>query len=271
MSDDNLSWPSSSAIRLTLKEIMGELGYDAIKEGRSCFDSRNCFVYVKKGVELTQETALQAAKDFEKAREMVQDRKYQNFDKRYNDASDDFNKVYAVVETGGTHGYTEEINRDKYDEVALKVIAFTADHRVGREHTFRALIIDKEKMLNDKRQFVTMLIPKDMIGTVVGKGGDNIKRLSQKYGKTFNVLDADKVKEIEKAVDDYVKNAEAKSDGKPVSTIELGQYISETYKGSKEAKYVKRQALLKLEKQKNNKGNNKTNGSVLVAKNMGRD
>lgn len=250
LDNDNLVWPNSSATSVVLKEIMEELGYEAIHKGRSCFESRNSFVYVKPDTELTKEVAEQAEEDFNKALAMQEERKCVNFDKLYSEQSDDFNKVYSVVETGGAHGFKEKINYDNYDVVASVKIANTADRRQGKDHTYLELVIDKEKMKNDKRQMVALLVPNVLLGSVIGKGGGNIKNLGQRYGKLFNVLDKDKVVAIRKQIDEYVKSEEAKNSGKSFSTIELGKYISETYKNSKEAKFVQRSVLLEANKRK---------------------
>jgi hypothetical protein len=160
-----------------------EMGYTTENHGSSCFMSRRSIsVFSKEGQD---EQSLEA--DIERARKEVVKDKQKAFDEYFAKESADSQKVYAVVRTGYDYALTRERDPEKYDVVASRICAYTQDYRDGRDHTYQELMIDKEAMKKDKRREITLYVPKDLIGHVVGKGGTNIKNLGQKYGKFFKV------------------------------------------------------------------------------------
>ncbi len=183
---NNLSWPTIKATETQKANALASLGYDVEHVGRSGFESRNIYKIMTKDRILTQDVLQKMNKDIAKANEMVFREKNLEFDRCFDEASKDEGKCYAVLETGGSY-YRERTPTSKYKEIASTRIANTKDHRRGIDHTYITLYFDEEKLKNDKRKFIKLYVPKDMIGLVIGSRGANIKELQQKYNKKFVV------------------------------------------------------------------------------------
>lgn len=183
---NNLSWPTIKATETQKANALASLGYDVEHVGRSGFESRNIYKIMTKDRILTQDVLQEMNKDIAKANEMVWREKNLEFDRCFDEASKDEGKCYAVLETGGSY-YRERTPTSKYKEIASTRIANTKDHRRGIDHTYVTLYFDEEKLKNDKRKFIKLYVPKDMIGLVIGSRGANIKELQQKYNKKFVV------------------------------------------------------------------------------------
>lgn len=184
---DKLRWPSFSGTQKDLAKKMEEKGFIVEHLGRSCFESRNIYVIQKVG-DITSEAVQEIKEALDLALKEKKKEKEAAFDKIFEDTSIDTNKTYSLVETGGEH-HQEFTPGDKYDIIASDIIAFTQDSRQGRYHTELTLFINRERMKKDPRKFITLEVPKKIIGRVIGKGGSNIKALGQTYGKHFKVVE----------------------------------------------------------------------------------
>lgn len=178
-------WPRFSATQKALAKELETMGYDVEHSGNSGFAIRNSFVVYTKDRKMSLEVFQKINADITEAKKIEQV-KIKAFDEYFDLCSSDAGKVYAVVETGYDY-YRSRTADDKYETIASEVTAFTQDDRRGIEHTRATLMFHKERMKKDKRRVITLYVRKDMIGHIIGKGGQNIKALQQKYGKRFEV------------------------------------------------------------------------------------
>lgn len=198
LTQNDLSWPSINATNTILKEELEQLGYVLEHQGRSGFASRNSYeIRTKDGI-ITPETVAQIKNDLEQAKLAIRKKKLAAFDAYFDEQSTDKAKVYSLVETGYDYDLTRIIDEDKYERIAQIRVSCTADHRRNYDHTYLELLIHKERIKEDKRKFIVLEVPKEMIGKIIGKGGSNIKALQQKFGKRFNVVQDPKEIEAEK-------------------------------------------------------------------------
>ncbi|MBQ7659614.1 MAG: KH domain-containing protein [Alphaproteobacteria bacterium] len=190
-----IGWLSISATSKNLAAKMEALGYVLEHSGRSGFESRNSYTIRTKDGILTPEIYQKMQQDLQACKDELAKEKLIAFDIYFDEQSSDSNKVYALVETGYDYHRTRTVDDEKYYTVAQMRTACTADYRQGFDHTYLNLMINKERMKQDKRNFIVLEVPQDMIGMVVGKGGRNIKELEQKFGKKFKVVQSSKEKE----------------------------------------------------------------------------
>lgn len=188
LAQDSLRWPSFSALDKELAAKLEEHGYICRKVGRSGFDSRNRFNVMTQDGKLTSEVLEWLKQEVNNCRKILAEEKICAFDQYFDEQSPDKNKVYSVVENGNDFYLTRTQDSEKYDTIASDIVAFTADHRRNVGHTYKELLIHKERIKTDKRHVITFEVPQKMIGRIIGKGGANIKALGQKYGKHFKVI-----------------------------------------------------------------------------------
>ena len=96
--------------------------------------------------------------------------------------------IVATMKIGGMEKYKYIPDTDRFMVIASTIEAYTRDHRQNRDHTYKKVIIDLEaiKQLKKKRKKVlTMHIPDDMKGIVIGKRGRNIKQLTKELEVDF--------------------------------------------------------------------------------------
>lgn len=65
-------------------------------------------------------------------------------------------------------------------------IANTQDHRRNLSHTYRYALLNMAAIKNMKS--ITLKIPDNMKGLVIGKGGQNIKRISEQLGIQIKIV-----------------------------------------------------------------------------------
>lgn len=193
-----IDWPVINATSKQLAAKMEARGYELEHRGRSGFESRNSIVIKTKDGILTPEIAQKIQQDLEQAKQECKQDKIKAFDKYFDEQSTDSSKVFALVETGYDYDLTRLMDEEKYEQVAKIRIGCTKDHRQGYDHMYLELLINKERIKEDKRKFIILPVPKEMIGKIIGKGGSNIKALQQKFGKRFNVVQDPKEIEAEK-------------------------------------------------------------------------
>lgn len=181
----HLSWPSINGREVDIADKMRQRGFYVEKVGRSGFASRNSFIIKTKNEILNDDSLAVINQAIHELNAEKEKRKEDNFVRQFAENSPDPNKTYAVVSVGGT----EDNLRipDGYSQIADVRTACTQDHRQGHTHTYAVLFIHDEAMMKDKRKQLTLYVPKDMIGLVIGKGGSKIKELGKKYNKFFKI------------------------------------------------------------------------------------
>ena len=183
---DNLYWPTIAGDEQLFAQILEDKGYVAEYSGRSGFARRNSYVIKTKDGMLSPEAVENVRQGIQQAKQELAKKKSKEFDEYFDKESVDENKTYAVVLTGYNYYLAREPD-DKYIAIASDVISFTRDYRRGFDHTSMTLMINKDRMAADKRQFITLRVPKKLMGMVIGKGGKNIKELQERFGKRFAV------------------------------------------------------------------------------------
>ena len=194
LTQDKLRWPCINATETILKDELEKKGYVLEYQGRSGIARKNNYEIKTEDGIISPDVVEQIKKDLEQAKISVENIKKQNFDSYFDEQSTDKAKVYAVVETGYDYDQTRVVDSDKYESVAKMRIACTSDYRYGRDHTYAELLINKERINKDPREFIVLEVPKDMIGLVIGKGGSNIKAMQQKFSKGGSNIKAEQQK-----------------------------------------------------------------------------
>lgn len=181
----SLSWPSINGREVDMVDKLQQRGFYVEKIGRSGFANRNSFVIKTKEGILDDDSLAVINQAINELKAEKEKQKENNFIRQFAENSPDPNKTYAVVSIGGT----EDNLRipDGYSQIADVRTACTQDHRQGHTHTYAVLFIHDETMMKDKRRQLTLYVPKDMIGLVIGKGGSKIKELGKKYNKFFKI------------------------------------------------------------------------------------
>lgn len=181
----SLSWPSINGREVDMADKLQQRGFYVEKIGRSGFANRNSFVIKTKDNVLNDDSLKIINSAIDEIKAEKEKWKEDNFVRQFAENSPDPNKTYAVVSVGGT----EDNLRipQGYSQIADVRTACTQDHRQGHTHTYAVLFIHDETMMKDKRRQLTLYVPKDMIGLVIGKGGSKIKELGKKYNKFFKI------------------------------------------------------------------------------------
>ena len=181
----SLSWPSINGREVDMADKLQQRGFYVEKIGRSGFANRNSFVIKTKEGILDDDSLAVINQAINELKAEKEKQKENNFIRQFAENSPDPNKTYAVVSIGGT----EDNLRIPagYSQIADVRTACTQDHRQGHTHTYAVLFIHDETMMKDKRRQLTLYVPKDMIGLVIGKGGSKIKELGKKYNKFFKI------------------------------------------------------------------------------------
>lgn len=193
-----INWCKISATNHALANKMSALGYNVEHYGRSGFESRNVYIIKTKDDVLTPEIYQKMQQDLQNSQNELNNEKKEAFDIYFDENSPDSKKVYSLVETGYDYHRIRTVDSEKYETIAQMRTACTMDSRQGQDHTYLNLMINVERIKKDKRNFIVFEVPQDMIGMVVGKGGKNIKKLEETYGKKFKVVQSTKEKEAQK-------------------------------------------------------------------------
>lgn len=185
LNTENLDWPKISADKTDLANELSKRGYQLEHLGRSGFAARNRYEIIDPAG-ISPEAIQKIEQTITEIKAEKQLEKYAAVDAYFDENSPDANKVYAVVDTDGQYARQREVNPQKYDDAFYTELR-SADHRRNLTHQRTRLLINKERIEQDPRRFITFYVPKDMMGKVIGKGGSNIKALSQKYHKQFKI------------------------------------------------------------------------------------
>jgi len=192
-----------------------EAGYEVEGVGRSGFKSRNSFAVILPKVETEAHIIKYGdavnGKDFgfgynktwycgkasvevndqnerEKVLKIIEEARREEKNEEIKEFVEEFKSkgdgVFAVIDTGGREKY--QSIPDRFKVLASMRIANTQDHRQNRSHTYANAIIDMEA-IKDKKS-ITIKVPDNMKGLVIGKGGQNIKRISEELGLFIKVV-----------------------------------------------------------------------------------
>ena len=219
----SLSWPAINGRETDLAEQLRGRGFVVEHVGRSGFANRNSFkIKTKEGV-LDDDALAVINQAISEVRAEKEKRKEDNFVRQFAENSPDPNKTYAVVSIGGTE---DNVNVPQgYSKIADVRTACTQDHRRGFTHTYDVLFVHDETMLKDKRRQITLYVPKDMIGLIIGKGGSKIKEFGKKYNKFFKVEQdpaekkRDQLRELDDKISHIIYNDETKNPMEQINEI----------------------------------------------------
>lgn len=207
---------SFSADTFAVNEIISTLkksGYEVEGWGRSGFKSRNGFSVIlpknkieahiiKHGSAINGkdsiseklwycgETPVEINDQDEKAKveKIIEDACQAERDKEIQEFIDEFKSkgdgTFAVIDTGGREKY--QSIPDRFKVLASMRIANTQDHRQNRSHTYSNALIDTEAVKG--RKSIRIKVPDKMKGLVIGKGGQNIKRISEELGMFIKII-----------------------------------------------------------------------------------
>ncbi len=211
--DGGVSFSQDTYAVNRITEILKKAGYEVEGVGKSGFKSRNSFVVllpkvkvethvVKYGKAINgknvddekvwycgkvpidvndQNEREKVLKIIEEARREEKKEEIKEFVKEFKSKGDG---IFAVMDTGGREKY--QSIPDRFKVLASMRIANTQDHRQNRSHTYANAIIDIEA-IKDKKS-ITIKVPDNMKGLVIGKGGQNIKRISEELGLFIKVV-----------------------------------------------------------------------------------
>ena len=181
----SLTWPSIKGSETELAAQLEQMGYITEKVGRSGFAYRNS-ILIKTKENVLDDEAIEIVKQaISKAKAEKTKQEEGSFVHQFLENSPDPNKTYAIVYNGG-EGNNIQIP-DGYSAIAEVRVAATQDNRQGYTHKYATLFIHDEAMKNDKRRQLTFVVPKEMIGQIIGKNGSRIKDLGKQYNKFFKV------------------------------------------------------------------------------------
>ncbi len=196
-----------------IKDALKKAGYGTEGVGRSGFKSRNSFVVLLPKVKIEahvikygkaingknvgdekvwycgevpidvndQNERDKVLKIIEEARKEEKNEEIKEFVEEFKSKGDG---IFAVIDTGGREKY--QSIPDRFKVLASMRIANTQDHRQNRSHTYANAIIDIEA-IKDKKT-ITIKVPDNMKGLVIGKGGSNIKRISEELELFIKVI-----------------------------------------------------------------------------------
>lgn len=108
-----------------------------------------------------------------------------------NDFLDQFKKsgdgTIGIMRIGGNqkHQNIPCSLENRLIELARKKVSNTRDHRQAIGHTYELVVLDSS-LINGKN--LTIKVPEEYKGLVIGKGGENIKKISQKLGIFIKVV-----------------------------------------------------------------------------------
>lgn len=210
--EDINSGVSLAADSFAISEIIGAVkkaGFEVEDVGRSGFQSRNSYEFIlpkvtvnahilKSGSYINNQEiggnrdgfwycgqALVEVNDQNKRQEVLQiieKVKQEEINKKDQEFVDEFKSrgdgVTGLMKIGGKEKYKKVPGRFK---VLTEVrVANTQDHRQNLSHTYDYLLIDTEAIKGKK--MIEIEVPNELKGLVIGKGGQNIKRISQELG-----------------------------------------------------------------------------------------
>lgn len=185
---DALSWPMINGASTSLAQKLQDQGYVLEYCGRSGIANRNGIIIKSADGRISPEIISAIRASVSEQKEKVNQDKKAAFDQAFDEQSPDQNKTYCYLQTGGDWNKTREPDSEKYESIASEVVAYTADSRYGRTHTYGHLFINRERMQKDPRRMITLEVPKMLMGKIIGRGGSNIKALGEKYGKFLKVV-----------------------------------------------------------------------------------
>lgn len=153
-----------------IREILGEYDYRKYE-----FYTKNSIFFPEFESELLSDSdVLEIETKIIVARKKLQEKENENFVKKFSEASQD-GGYSAVMLLGGKEEFSSAPERFRI--LAMSRHANTADHRQNLVHTYQTVILDKEKIVEGAT--VVIVVPDQLKGLVIGKGGVNIKKICQ--------------------------------------------------------------------------------------------
>ncbi len=211
--DSSVSFPADTFSVDKIIEAIEQAGFEVEGRGRSGFRSRNSFVVllpkvkvnahvIKYGEAINKEKVgsekvwycgevpveISDKDKKEEVKKIIKEVWQEEADKQIQDFINEFKSkgdgVTALMQTGGTEKY--QSIPDRFKVLASIRIANTQDHRQNLSHTYENLLLDTEAIKG--RKSITIKIPDNIKGLVIGKGGSNIKRISEELGLFIKIV-----------------------------------------------------------------------------------
>ena len=211
--DSGVSFSADAFAVDNIIDALDKAGYEVEGRGRSGFKSRNSFVVllpkvtvpahiIKYGesingkeagsekvwycgevpIELNDQSKREEVlKIIDGVRQEERNKEIQEFVTEFLSRGDG---TTALMRTGGIEKYQSIPNRFK--ELASIRVANTEDSRQNRSHAYENLLLDTEAIQGKKS--ITVKVPDNMKGLVIGKGGSNIKRLQEELGLQIRIV-----------------------------------------------------------------------------------
>lgn len=196
-----------------IRDALKKAGYEIKGVGRSGFKSRNSFIVLLPKVKIKAHIIkyggaingrnvggesvwycgevpidVNDQNEREKVLRIIEEARREEKNEEIKEFVDEFKSkgdgIFAVMDTGGRGKYQSIPERFKV--LASMRIADTQDYRQNRSHTYANAIIDTEAVKGKKS--ITIKVPDNMKGLVIGKGGSNIKRISEELGLFIKVI-----------------------------------------------------------------------------------
>lgn len=200
--NSSVSFPADDFAVKEIIEALNRVGYRVEKIGNSGFNARNNYVvnlpkkaiyahilkysqpsgnkkigyYGEVPVEINDPDEKELV---ERIIKEIEQRKVKDNEQEF---IDEFKKrgdgITGIMTIGGTNKF--QSIPSQFVELARKRVGNTADHRQNRTHTDDVFLLDREKIAGKKN--ISINVPSDYKGFVIGKGGENIKRISNDLG-----------------------------------------------------------------------------------------
>ena len=95
--ENKLEWPEFSGDKEELASVLREFGYELDYSGRSGISSRNRYIVKTKDKVLNKEVLKEIDSAFEKAEEMIKNRKNELVDKQFDENKYDEEGIFSCV------------------------------------------------------------------------------------------------------------------------------------------------------------------------------
>ncbi|MFA6417245.1 MAG: KH domain-containing protein [Patescibacteria group bacterium] len=122
----------------------------------------------------------------EEARQEWKRRKQAQFEGEFFRLSQDFG-LSSTIEVGGETGFELEHVPGHFFELHRQLLSAVYDSRQNITPTYRLVLINKARIEVEEKRAVNILVPEAYKGFIIGKGGANIKALSEKLKCKINL------------------------------------------------------------------------------------
>jgi hypothetical protein len=122
----------------------------------------------------------------EEAKREWKRRKQAHFEAEFFRLSRDFG-LSSAIEVGGETGFELEDVPGHFFEIYRHCLSYVHDVRRHITPTYRLILINKARIEVEERRAVNILVPEEYKGFIIGKGGVNIKTLSDQLKCKINL------------------------------------------------------------------------------------